>query len=94
MRTNFLLGTLLLTNEARMVLKRLPYDLIARHAINEHGDVTTEELTANALSMRSLGVIVSRYKVDPTDPQSKSVRIETDEVWGSTTISIEELNGT
>jgi hypothetical protein len=40
MQTNFLLGTLQLTPEARMTLKRLPYDLVARHAINEHGLIT------------------------------------------------------
>ena len=89
MQTNFLLGHLQLTQQARMTLKRLPYDLVARHAINEHGTITARERKRNALSMLTIGPIVSRYRADPTDPKSPYVRIETDETWGSTTISIE-----
>lgn len=89
MQTNFLLGQVQLTQQARMVLKRLPYDLVARHAINEHGTITSRERKRNALSMLTIGPIISRYRADPTNPDSPYVRIETDETWGSTTISIE-----
>lgn len=89
MQTNFLLGSLQLTERARMTLKRLPYDLVARHAVNEHGTITARERKRNALSMLTIGPIVSRYRADPTDPKSPYVRIETSADWGTTTISIE-----
>lgn len=89
MQTNFLLGTLQLTDQAQMVLKRVPYDLVARHAINEHGLITEPERRQNAMSMLTIGPIISRYKADPTNPRSKHVIVETDAVWGSTLISIE-----
>ena len=89
MQTNFLLGSLQLTERARMTLKRLPYDLVARHAVNEHGTITARERKRNALSMLTIGPIVSRYRADPTDPRSPYVRIETSADWGTTTISIE-----
>lgn len=89
MQTNFLLGTLQLTTKARMILKRLPYDLVARHAINEHGTITSRERKRNALSMLTIGSIVSRYRADPTNPKSPYVRIETSADWGETVISIE-----
>ncbi len=89
MQTNFLLGSLQLTTQARMVLKRLPYDLVARHAINEHGLISERERERNELSMKTIGPIVSRYKADPTNPKSKLVRIYTDATWGETLISIE-----
>lgn len=89
MHTNFLLGTIQLTEPARMTLKRLPYDLVARHAINEHGLITKRERARNALSMQTYGPIISRYKADPTNPKSPYVIIETDATWGTTLISIE-----
>ena len=87
--TNFLLGSLQLTAQARMVLKRLPYDLICRHAINEHGLITEDERRRNAHAMRVLGPIISRYKADPTDPDSRHVVITTEACWGETLIDIE-----
>lgn len=89
MQTNFLLGTVEMTEQARMALKRIPYDLVARHAINEHGIVTPREAKRNALSMKIIGPIRSRYRVDPTDPKSKFVVIQTDASWQTTHISIE-----
>ena len=78
MQTNFLLGLIQLTEPARMTLKRLPYDLVARHAINDHGTISKRQREQNALSMQVIGPIVSRYRADPTDPRSPYVRIETD----------------
>lgn len=89
MQTNFLLGSLQLTQQARMTLKRLPYDLVARHAINEHGSITARERKQNAESMLTIGPIVSRYRADPTDPKSRYVLIETNATWETTLISIE-----
>lgn len=90
MQTNFLLGSLQITQQARMELKRLPYDLVARHAINEHGIITKSEQRRNAISMQTIGPLRSRYMVDPTNPKSKFVLIETSATWGETVISLEE----
>lgn len=89
MQTNFLLGTLMLTEPARMALKRQPYDLICRHAINEHGDITEQERAMNEDSMKTLGPIVSRYKADPTNPHSPNVVIFTKATWCETLIGVE-----
>ncbi len=89
MQTNFLLGTIKLTEPARMTLRRQPWDLIARHAVNEHGRITKAEREMNEDSMKTLGPIISRYKVDPTDPKSKDVVIFTFNTWGETLVSIE-----
>jgi hypothetical protein len=89
MQTNFLLGSLTMTHQARAALKRVPYDLLARHAINEHGLITSREKKRNALSMLTIGPIVSRYRADPTSPKSPLVRVETDATWQATLISLE-----
>ena len=89
MQSNFLLGKLMLTETARLVLKRQPYDLIARHAVNEHGNITATERNQNARSMKCLGPITSRYKADPTDPASRNVLIVTKQTWCETVVMIE-----
>ncbi len=89
MQTNFLLGSLRLTEPARMVLKRQPFDLIARHAVNEHGNITSEEQRQNEIGMKTLGPIISRYKADPTNPRSKNVVIYTFSAWNETLVSLE-----
>ena len=89
MQSNFLLGTLKVTDEAHMVLKRAPFDLLARHAINEHGDITEKERKENEYGMKVLGPIKSRYKADPTNPRSPNVLICTAPSWTETLIKIE-----
>lgn len=89
MQTNFLLGNLKITEPAQLVLKRQPYDLIARHAVNEHGLITAAEAKENERSMRTLGPIISRYKADPTDKKSPLVVISTSECWTETLVFIE-----
>lgn len=89
MQTNFLLGALKLTTEAHMALKRQPYDLLARHAVNDYGHVTEKEREANDLSMHTAGAIKSRYKVDPRDPRSRNVLIITAADWSETVIKLE-----
>lgn len=59
MQTNFLLGEIKLTTAARLQLKRIPLDLICRHAINEHGHITASEARRNASGMDTLGAIIS-----------------------------------
>ena len=78
-----------MTDQARTVLKRQPYDLIARHAINEHGHITARERAANEASLKTLGPIISRYKADPTNPRSKTIVVLTKELWDETLISLD-----
>jgi hypothetical protein len=89
MKANFLLGSLKITPEARRALHRLPYDLICRHAVGDYGQITEQERKANELGMKTLGRILSRYSVDPTNPHSPKVRISTEETWRETIVSIE-----
>lgn len=89
MQSNFLLGALHITPEARMVLKRQPFDLLARHALNEHGFVTKSEQKINERSMLTIGPIKSRYKADPTKFNSKMILIQTDSTWSHTHITVE-----
>lgn len=89
MQTNFLLGEIKLTPAARIQLKRVPLDLICRHAINEHGHITQSEARRNARNMDTLGPIISRYKADPTDSKSPDVVIYTRETWDETIIYLD-----
>lgn len=66
MQANSLLGTLRIKEPARFLLKRIPMDLIARHAINDHGQLTEAEPSSNRKSMETLGPTISRYRADPT----------------------------
>ena len=89
MYSNFLLGNLRITEGAKIHLKRIPYDLIARHAVNEHGSITPREARRNELSMKTIGEIVSRYRVDPTDASLGSVVVVTHESWDETLVKLE-----
>lgn len=89
MQTNFLLGTLIITPQARMLLKRQPFDLVARHAINEHGTITKAESARNERSMLTVGPIRSRYRADPTNPRSKYIVIDTNGTWDTTLVRVE-----
>lgn len=89
MQTNFLLGTLKLTEAARLALRRQPYDLIARHAINEHGAVSAKEVRQNIQSLKTIGPIISRYRSNPLDPNSPFVVVSTKATWCETVISVE-----
>lgn len=88
MQSNFLLGALTITESARLALKRQPFDLIARHAVNEHGLISDAEACENERSLRTLGPIISRYRSDPTNKRSPIVTILTKELWGETLIYI------
>jgi len=89
MHSNFLLGTLKVTEAVAAKLKRTPFDLIARHAVNDHGQVSKLVLRKNAVSMKRVGEIRSCYPVDPTDPSQGRVVVITDESWESTIVKLE-----
>ena len=89
MYANFLLGNLAVTEAAAARLGRIPLDLFARHAVNDHGALTKEERVTNMRSMRSMGRIVSRFPVDPTDVSAGTVLIITDEAWAETIAKLE-----
>ena len=89
MYSNFLLGNLRITDGARMRLKRIPYDLIARHAINEHGVLSKREERCDEISMKTIGEIMSRYRVDPTDASLGNVLVVTHATWDETLVKLE-----
>lgn len=90
MRANFLLGVLKITPDARRTLKRLPYDLICRHAVGDYGSIDPATRVKNEHHMNTLGAIVSRYPADPTDPKTKYVRITTHATWRETVVELEQ----
>jgi len=89
MHSNFLLGRLCISEAVQMKLKRMPFDLVARHAINEYGHVSPTERRANTHSMKYVGQILSRYPIDPTNLGEGYVLVITDEDWETTTVKIE-----
>lgn len=89
MRANFLLGTLAITEAAKAKLKRIPYDLIARHAVNEHGQLSMRERRRNLIAMNTIGEITSRYPVDPTDASQGTVLVITQKAWDETLVKLE-----
>lgn len=89
MKANFLLGTLRITPAAKEALMRIPYDLLARHAVNEHGYLTRREERHNEIAMTTIGEIKSRYRVDPTDPTKGNVIVLTQRTWDETIVQLE-----
>lgn len=89
MRSHFLLGEIVVTSAAKRLLGREPFDLIARHAIGETGNITMEEAQANVKGYKEADVIMSRYAVDPTDPSKGNVLVITAPSWGTTTVKLE-----
>ena len=89
MHSNFLLGTLAISENARLKLKRIPFDLIARHAVNEHGKLSMRERHRNIIGMKTIGEITSRYAVDPTDETQGNVLIVTQSAWHETIVKLE-----
>ena len=90
MYSNFLLGELKINDEVKFKLKRAPLDMVARHAINDHGAVTALERKRNQLGMKTAGEILSRYMVNPLDPAEGYVEITTSEGWGTTTVTLKD----
>lgn len=88
MRSNFLLGTLIVDDDVKLKLKRMPLDLIARHAVNDHGVATVRELRSNQHALQTADAIISRYAADPTDPSAGFVEVITSESWSTTTVKL------
>ena len=89
MQSNFLLGTLSVSENAQLKLKRIPLDLIARHAVNDHGKLSRREQHRNAIGMKTIGEITSRYAVDPTDDTQGNVLVVTQNSWAQTIVKLE-----
>ena len=89
MRTNFLLGELNVHENVLRVLHRTPLDLLARHAVCDHGLVSERERKHNAQAVMDGGPIVSRYYIDPTNPNKGRIMIVTRKGWDSTTVQLE-----
>ena len=89
MYSNFLLGNLRITEGAKMSLKRIPYDLICRHAMIEHGNLSNREARRNEMAMKTIGEIISRYRIDPTDASLGNVVVVTHATWDETLVKLE-----
>lgn len=89
MYSNFLLGDISTTEKAFAALGRVPLDLVARHAVNEHGLATARELRQNAIAMKTGGPIISRYYIDPTNHRKGKVVVITTKSWGATQVQLE-----
>jgi hypothetical protein len=51
--------------------------------------VSSQELRQNIKSLTTIGPIISRYKSNPTDPNSPFVVVNTKATWCETVISVE-----
>jgi hypothetical protein len=89
MYSNFLLGKLKVTDAARDKLQRTPLDLVARHAVGDHGLVSAMTLKKNQAAMSTADAIISCYHIDPTNPAAGRVLVITGECWESTTVKLE-----
>lgn len=92
MYSNFLLGELTIDPDALATLGRVPLDLIARHAVNDHGRITVHETRSNRKAMTDCGQLMSRYPVDPTAPGKGHVIVVTVKGWSSTIVQLEETS--
>jgi hypothetical protein len=90
MHANFLLGTLHVTEAAKLKLRRIPTDLIARHAVNDHGNVTVREMRRNQIGLKTLGEITSRFAINPLDTAQGNVLVITEAHWADTIVKLEE----
>lgn len=89
MRSNFLLGEITITDKARAALGREPLDLVARHAVNDHGLASLRQHKLNLKGYKEADQIVSVYHVDPTAPTKGRVLVVTAPGWGKTVVKLE-----
>ena len=89
MHATFLLGNLHCSDKAKKALNRTPLDLIARHAVNDHGIISKQEAQQNVVAMEYCGEIISRYLIDPTKPKRGHVLVITTASWGDTHVQLE-----
>ena len=88
MHANFLLGTLIYEESVEAAIGRNPLDLIARHAVCDHGIVGRRQKVRNRVALGERGEIVSEYRLNPLHPEDGSIRITTSAGWGETVVSI------
>ena len=68
------------------MLKRIPLGLVARHAVNDYGNITSTDRAADDDAIETIGLIRSRYKADPTNPRSKNILVR---ISATTIVAIE-----
>ena len=87
MFAKFLLGRIRIEDKAKEILGRTPLDLIARHAVLDHGQVSKAQLQNNLNSLATGGEISSAFFVDPGNPKAGQITITTEAGWGGTLVS-------
>jgi hypothetical protein len=87
--STFLLGEITVSELALKALGRTPFDLVARHAVREHGSISLRERVRNNASYNTCGQIMSRYRIDPTDAKTKHVLVITRVGGGETVVCLE-----
>ena len=88
MHANFLLGTLIYEESVEAAIGRNPLDLIARHAVCDHGIVSRRQKVRNRVALDEHDEIVSEYHLNPLHPEDGSIRFTTSAGWGETVVSI------
>ncbi|MFE1573691.1 hypothetical protein ACFIQG_17975 [Comamonas odontotermitis] len=90
MHSQFLLGQISIRPEVRKLLGREPLDLVARHAVCEHGQITRRQFLLNKEGYNTGGEIRSRYRADPTDKNSPYIEVITRATWNETVVVLEK----
>ena len=88
MISRFLLGRIIIEDSVVKVLSREPLDLVARHAVLEHGLVNRRRVVLNHKGvMHRDSDIVSEYWCDPEDPLQGRIRVTTAADGSETVVS-------
>ncbi|MDH1380585.1 hypothetical protein N5J07_14235 [Comamonas aquatica] len=90
MFAKFLLGKIKIEDSVRHVTGREPLDLIARHAVCEHGIASPRRHKQNLLALAEAGEIQSEYLVNPLDPSAGTVLVTTTAGWGETCVTMKK----
>lgn len=90
MFAKFLLGSIKVDDSVRHELGREPLDLIARHAVCEHGVASPRRCKQNLLALAEAGEIQSEYLADPLDPTAGTVLVITTAGWGETCVTMKK----
>lgn len=88
MFSKFLLGALVVEEDVVQTLERMPLDLIARHAVCDHGTVSGRQVKANEIAMDGGGEIRSEYLIDPRHPEHGRITVVTVAGWDQTKVCI------
>lgn len=73
----FPLGETLITEDAIAAIKRIPTDLILRHALLDFGRVSAAIAARNRRALKGGGQITSMFAIDPTDEHTKLLHVIT-----------------